>query len=109
MSTALPIVLIFGWIALLYAGYAVFYGDRSVRFKRRYFGPFVLAVAGMGIALLMLHQPWSWIASVPLSGVLVYRQIRDTRFCDTCASPIVDPRQRFCGKCGDRLPDRPRS
>jgi hypothetical protein len=104
MSTAVTIVLIFGWIALVCAGYPLFHGHRSVTFKRRYFRPFVLLVGCLGIALLAVHQPWSLIASIPLFGVLMSRQIRETRFCEACARPSMDARDRFCATCGDRLP-----
>lgn len=109
MSSTVMFILLFGWMAFAYAGFALFfYGDRDPRFKRRYFGPFLVIVSGLGVVLLTLHQPWSWILSIPLFGLMTRRQIRQTRFCDTCSRSSMDPGDRFCSRCGDRLDPRSR-
>jgi hypothetical protein len=103
MSDGVWLILMLGWACLVFAGYPLFHGDSPLAFKRRYFAPYLVLLSTLGIVLLTLRYPWSSIVSIPLFGLAAYRQIRETRFCQSCARPSINRRDLFCGRCGERL------
>lgn len=104
--SAAPYLVIFGWLAFVYSGFPLFYGDTSLSFKRRFFRPHVFVSGCLGMAALAMVRPWSLVLAVPLLAFLMHRQITGTPFCGTCARPSANRHDVFCARCGDRLPER---
>jgi hypothetical protein len=109
-----PIIFVV-WIVLGIAGFALFYLNPNVAFKRRYFRWYAVVVGvlflGFGAAMGIPLQALAFIA--PFVGLIMYLNIRATQFCNDCGRTVIQQipfsRPEFCPKCGARLVNRSKS
>ena len=99
------------WMALAVAGFLLFYVNKNVAFKRRYFS-WYLALAGVLFVCLVLGTGGAaglWLV-VPAIALITFMNIHLTRFCDACGRTIIGQmfsRPKFCPKCGAALNGAP--
>lgn len=99
--------IVFGiWVLLGAAGSWLFYVNRNVRFKRKYF-PWYASLAGtLFVAFVAVTGfPLPGVACmVPVVALITYMNIRGTQFCDACGRTVIQQsffsRPKFCPKCG---------
>jgi hypothetical protein len=98
MATTTALLIVFFMLAS--AGFLLFHLSDNARFKRRYFRPFVVLMGAATVGISARDGLW-WLG-LPLVALLAYRQIKTTRFCDSCGATSW-AHARFCANCGARL------
>ena len=104
------------WIVLGITGFIVFYLQRDVAFKRKWFPRYVILAGVLFVffsTTLMVLQSRSFsalgvlIVVVPMVVIITYLNIKFTRFCDKCGATVFDSNwfspMKFCSKCGAEL------
>jgi fatty acid desaturase len=95
------------WALLGVGGALFFYGNRDASLKRKLWPCFIVLVG-----LLFLGFTWSLLGSIPLPfvvliPVIMFINIRMTRFCDSCGRTVVSRNlfapAKFCQGCGAEL------
>jgi hypothetical protein len=99
------------WIALGISGFFLFYVNKDIRFKKRYFPwfsiftgvLFISFVLGTGFPVQVLFL------MVPAVTLITYLNIKSTKFCDSCGRTIINQmwfnKIEYCGRCGAKLID----
>ena len=121
LSGFISALFIFTWIVLGIVGFFGFYLGEDVAFKRKWFRPFAILVGVLfivfGSALTVLHSRnlsdrLTLFGVVPLVAIIVYWNIKITKFCD-CGAMLYNRNwfspMRFCSKCGASLTPKPKS
>jgi hypothetical protein len=99
------------WIALGITGFLLFFVNKDVKFKRRYFRWYVILVGVIFIGFACgTDGSWGALAFMgPAVALITYLNIRGTRFCDKCGRTIIDhmpfSRAEYCSRCGAQLLD----
>ena len=97
------------WIALGVAGFFLFYINKNVQFKKKYFPWYIILVGvlfifftlGTGFPLEMLY------VMVPAVALITFFNIKSTKFCNNCGRTIINQmsftKVEYCAKCGAKL------
>jgi hypothetical protein len=102
------------WLLLGIGGRRFFDLNRDVALKRRLLPIFMIGMAVLFLvgAVFDSGRPAVLAGITPMLGVIVWLNIRATRFCDACGRTAMVragwKRPEFCSQCGAKLPtDRP--
>lgn len=105
-----PIFFVF-WIALAVAGFFLFYANKNVRFKKKYFPWYVIfsSILFLSFTVKMGTPLETLFFIVPVLALITFLNIRATKFCDHCGRTIINQmwftKAEYCAKCGARLDD----
>jgi hypothetical protein len=99
------------WGVLGAVGAYLFYFRKDAGFKRKYFRKYAIFTGVVFVTVpVFTGFPWQMLAiSVPFVALIIYLNVRTTRFCDQCGRtnfsqfPFAMP--KFCSKCGAKLHD----
>jgi hypothetical protein len=106
-AAVLPVFAVV-WAAFAIGGFLFFARNRDAARKRRYF-PRLAIGAGVVFALVIAFiVPWpALFLFIPFIGVIVWLNIRMTRFCDACGRTLINQawwsKMLFCPYCGEKL------
>lgn len=97
------LLFITSWVAVSAVVYLFFWHSRDVVLKRRVF-PWVIWGGAALFAWFIFHMfddiPWWFLAAIP---VIVWLNLRNTRFCDACSHPVfftATAPHATCRRCG---------
>ncbi|MEA3213537.1 MAG: hypothetical protein QOE70_6594 [Chthoniobacter sp.] len=99
------------WVGLGLGSFLFFHFNRNTALKRKLFPAFVILVGVMfgGFMYYSIgrHQPKVLVIFGPALVLITYRNIRQTRFCDSCGKTLyrqpIFSRTQFCPHCGGEL------
>jgi len=99
------------WLALGLAGFFLFYVNKNVQFKRRYFPWYVIlgGVLFISFGWVMRFSLQMLFLMVPAVALITFLNIKSTKFCDGCGRTIINQmwftKVEHCAKCGAKLND----
>ena len=109
-----PIIFIF-CLALGITGSILFYFNKNVHFKKKYFRGYVILAGVLYTLFLGISAP-SWQAVLffilPAVSLIAFLNIKYTIFCDNCGRTVYDnpwfsnpwfSKVKYCAKCGAKL------
>ncbi len=107
-SNMVSTIFAISWAILFVLGLLIFRGHAPVGLKRKLWAPFTIGSAILFVLfsslLLRGRLPWFFY---PFVVLIVFLNLRNTRFCETCGSMQTSrdliSRPRFCQKCGHDL------
>jgi hypothetical protein len=103
-----PIFFIF-WIALGIAGSILFYFNKNVQFKKKYFRWYVILAGVLFTLFAGMGAPWQVVLFfiLPAVSLITFLNIRNTTFCDNCGRTVFNntwfSKAEYCAKCGAKL------
>jgi hypothetical protein len=116
LSSIVEACFIGTWVVLGIGGFIVFYSRRDVAFNRKWFPRYAILAGVLFVffsTTLTVLQSRSFSAlgllvfMVPMVVLIIYLNIKFTRFCDKCGATAIDYNwfspMKFCSKCGAEL------
>ena len=103
-----PIFFIF-WIALGVAGSILFYFNKNVHFKKKYFRWYVILAGVLFTLFVGIGESWQVVLFfiLPSVSLITFLNIKNTTFCDNCGRTIFNnawfSKAEYCAKCGAKL------
>lgn len=98
------------WIVLTALGFFLFYRNKDVTFKRKYFPWFTAFVGILFLMFLVLMEfpREAFFLMVPAITIITFLNIRGTCFCSSCGSTVFSnglgfSRTNYCPTCGASL------
>lgn len=104
------LIVIAAWIALMVASFFLFYVNKNVRFKKKWFPRFVVLIGVLFIAFVVwMGAPLAVLFFMVPVIALTFLNIRMTSFFDNCGRTITNQmffsKPEYCAKCGAKLND----
>ena len=108
------------WIVLMLGGMVAVSLSKDATFKRWWF-PRLMIFGGffmvsLPTTIMVLQSDFKALAAlvvfIPLISLVIYLNIKSTKFCDRCGATCRELRQfskaRFCSRCGAELDAKPK-
>jgi hypothetical protein len=97
------------WVVLGVIGFVIFSLGKDAKLKRKLWPPFVIGTALLFafFVSLMGFPAFTFIFMGPMLVLIVYLQLKNTKFCDNCGKTIMNQnffsKPKYCFKCGEKL------